>query len=123
MAKTPHIGNFRHKIAVWKLRPLDDQILDAGGNPTKEENEILVEHRYAEVRTASRGANVEGGQQIQEIITHMIRIRNDSFVRKINASYWFILNGVRFDIVAAPDAGFADRHFCNFDCRTVSGDG
>lgn len=118
----PQAGELRHKTAIYRLKDEDEQELDAGGNAREEDNEFLVGHRYAAFRTARRGFNIDAANQTKEVVSHTIIMRNDSLTRKITSEHWFVRNGVRYDIVAAPDEQFRERPFVIFDCRSVGGE-
>jgi len=119
-SQTPKAGQMRHRVAISRKKDLADATLDAGGNPTGTGNELIVGHRYAEI-VSGRGMEYEIGSQPHDETTHVIKLRNDSLTRKINPTYWFIHNNVRYNIVSAPDEGFTDRLICRFECRTIDG--
>jgi hypothetical protein len=108
-------------VAIHRPVASDEQVLDIGGNPTEENNSVVVGHRFVSIKSGSRGMNLEAADQTKEITTHAIMSRNDSLTRKVNGSYWFTLGEMRYDIVAAPDEGLSNRLFCRFDCRVVDG--
>jgi len=123
MEKMHDIGDFRHRLTIMRDRVGNERILDAGGNLDEDaDNTIVVGKRYAKIQTARQGFQMEAANKLQEINTHIVTLRNDTLTRNITAKYWFVRNGLKYQINSAPDQGFENRQFCRFDCKALSGD-
>ncbi len=108
-------GDRRYRASIYEIT---DDTVDSGNNPLHAEN--LKGTRWAALRSP-RGNEFIAGNQVQETITHVVTMHNDSITRLITPSWIIKIKTRTFQILETPDYDLCERPSVRLVCMEIIG--